>query len=103
MRRLANRHAVLRVFVVWVVTALTLFTLSALIPEIRHPELGLCLRYRGRDRPPQRRDVAAVRQVRAAYHGVLSSQSSPAFNLSSFCRARCALSAARTRWDARQS
>jgi uncharacterized membrane protein YvlD (DUF360 family) len=34
MRRLAGRHVVLRVFVVWVVTAVTLFVLSALVPEI---------------------------------------------------------------------
>jgi uncharacterized membrane protein YvlD (DUF360 family) len=34
MRRLAGRHAVLRLFVVWVVTAVTLFVLSSLIPEI---------------------------------------------------------------------
>lgn len=37
MRRLADRHAVLRVFVVWVVTAVTLFLISALIPEIDIP------------------------------------------------------------------
>ncbi|HEU4493535.1 MAG TPA: phage holin family protein [Rubrobacteraceae bacterium] len=40
MRRLAGRHAVLRVFVVWVVTAVTLFVLSALIPEIDIPGWG---------------------------------------------------------------
>jgi uncharacterized membrane protein YvlD (DUF360 family) len=40
MRRLAGRHAVLRVFVVWVVTAVTLFVLSALIPEIHIPGWG---------------------------------------------------------------
>lgn len=37
---LADRHAVLRVFVVWVVTAVTLFVLSALIPEIEIPGWG---------------------------------------------------------------
>ena len=37
---LADRHAVLRVFVVWVVTAVTLFVLSALIPEIDIPGWG---------------------------------------------------------------
>jgi uncharacterized membrane protein YvlD (DUF360 family) len=37
---LADRHAVLRVFVVWVVTAVTLFVLSALIPEMEIPGWG---------------------------------------------------------------
>jgi len=37
---LVGRHAVLRVFVVWVVTAVTLFVLSALIPEIYIPGWG---------------------------------------------------------------
>src|SRR5215217_7971357 len=40
MRRLAGRHAVLRLFVVWVVTAVTLFVLSSLIPEIDIPGWG---------------------------------------------------------------
>jgi len=37
---LVGRHAVLRVFVIWVVTAVTLFVLSALIPEIYIPGWG---------------------------------------------------------------
>lgn len=37
---LADRHAVLRVFVVWVVTAVTLFVLSAFVPEIDIPGWG---------------------------------------------------------------
>jgi uncharacterized membrane protein YvlD (DUF360 family) len=40
MRRLAGRRAVLRVFVVWVVTTVTLYVLSALIPEIDLPGWG---------------------------------------------------------------
>ena len=40
MKRLVGRHAVLRVFVIWVVTAVTLFVLSALIPEIYIPGWG---------------------------------------------------------------
>src|SRR5215203_7261609 len=40
MRSLAGRHAVLRLFVVWVVTAVTLFVLSSLIPEIDIPGWG---------------------------------------------------------------
>src|SRR5215211_9429778 len=40
MRRLAGRHTVLRLFVVWVVTAVTLFVLSSLIPEIDIPGWG---------------------------------------------------------------
>src|ERR671910_49017 len=40
MRRLAGRHAVLRLIVVWVVTAVTLFVLSAFIPEIYIPGWG---------------------------------------------------------------
>ena len=40
MRRLAGRHAVIRVLVVWVVTAVTLFVLSSLIPEIDIPGWG---------------------------------------------------------------
>jgi uncharacterized membrane protein YvlD (DUF360 family) len=37
MRRLVGRHAVLRVLVVWVITAVTLYVLSAFIPEIDLP------------------------------------------------------------------
>jgi Mycobacterial 4 TMS phage holin, superfamily IV/Beta-lactamase superfamily domain len=40
VRRLAGRHAVLRLIVVWVVTAVTLFVLSSLIPEIDIPGWG---------------------------------------------------------------
>ena len=40
MRRLAGRHAVLRLIVVWVITAVTLFVLSDLIPEIDLPGWG---------------------------------------------------------------
>jgi uncharacterized membrane protein YvlD (DUF360 family) len=40
MSRLAGRHAVLRLFVVWVITAVTLFVLSSLIPEIDIPGWG---------------------------------------------------------------
>ena len=34
MRRLAGRHAVIRVLVVWVIMAVTLYVLSVFIPEI---------------------------------------------------------------------
>jgi L-ascorbate metabolism protein UlaG (beta-lactamase superfamily) len=40
VRRLAGRHAVIRLIVVWVVTAVTLFVLSSLIPEIDIPGWG---------------------------------------------------------------
>jgi uncharacterized membrane protein YvlD (DUF360 family) len=40
VRRLAGRHAVLRLIVVWVVTAVTLFVLSSFIPEIDIPGWG---------------------------------------------------------------
>src|SRR5215207_2549322 len=40
MRRLAGRHVVLRVFIVWVVTAVTLYVLSAFVPEIDIPGWG---------------------------------------------------------------
>jgi uncharacterized membrane protein YvlD (DUF360 family) len=40
MRRLVGRHAVLRVLVVWVITAVTLYVLAAFIPEIDLPGWG---------------------------------------------------------------
>ena len=40
MRRLVGRHAVIRVLVVWVIMAVTLYVLSAFIPEIDFPGWG---------------------------------------------------------------
>lgn len=40
MRRFSGRHAVLRVLIVWVVTAVTLYVLSAFVPEIDIPGWG---------------------------------------------------------------
>ena len=40
MRRLVGRHAVIRVLVVWVIMAVTLYVLSASIPEIDFPGWG---------------------------------------------------------------
>src|SRR5918994_664682 len=40
MRRLVGRHAVLRVLVVWMITAVTLYVLAAFIPEIDLPGWG---------------------------------------------------------------